>query len=76
MAQAKTAKSVFNVPDVSRVPVFVEARSEFEARVWAANKAMPGYRPLCQLRRNLIHLGTIHAACGRCFVHCRCEARP
>jgi hypothetical protein len=74
MNATKAAKAVFIVPTAKQPKTMaVEARSEFEAAMWAANKTMPGYRPLCR-GRNLIHLGPMHR-CRRCYVHCRCEVR-
>jgi hypothetical protein len=71
---AKAIRAVFTVPNAERALVAVEARSEFEARIWAANK-VENFYSLCRVRPGLVHLGPM-CRCGHCYAHCRCEARP
>lgn len=62
---------IFPIPVAGRL-VRVQSRSEFEARIWAANKTV-GLQSLCTLTQWGIHLGPICQACQCCYSHCRCE---
>lgn len=67
-------QAVFIVPCSGfQIVTTVQARSEFEARMWAINKVLPGHRTLCALGRWSYHLGPLCQACSNCYTHCRCR---
>jgi len=67
-------QTVFTVQASDLLDVHVRARSEFEARMWAANKDSL-WKPFCTLQRRLPHLGPVCALCRCCYSHCKCPTQ-